>query len=267
MISITSSSNKKFREFKALLTGSGVKRHGKTLVSGAKVISEVIRLKSEIVQGWLSPPKEKAPPPEMPCDIPQYRLSGLLFRELDVNGTGFPLLVVKVPGFLPFQENNVTDDVLLLVPFQDPSNVGAVIRSATAFGVTALVMLEEAANPFHPKSIRAAGTPLFTVRFMKGPSIREVGVLNRPVVALSAGGADIGSFRFPERFALLPGLEGTGLPAELKPDYTVSIPMEPDVESLNAAVAVSIVLYEYRRGKAKGTKGQSKKGISVKDEL
>ena len=68
-----------------------------------------------------------------------------------------------------------------------------------------------------------------------------------PVVALSSDGVPVSRFRFPGTCALLPGVEGPGMPGDIETDYTVSIPMAPDIESLNAAVAVSIVLYEYRR--------------------
>ena len=139
-------------------------------------------------------------------------------------------------------------DMLLLVPFQDPANVGAVIRSAAAFGVECAVLLEEAANPFHPKSIRAAGPHVFTIGWRRGPSIRALNNIGRPVVALAAGGADIETITLPERFALLPGLEGPGVPDTVSADITVAITMAPHVESLNAAVAVSIALYRlYRR--------------------
>ena len=247
MINISSRSSKSLKEWKAILTGRGIRHHGKAIVSGAKVVSELIKLQPEIIHGWITSPSGNPPPSEMSCDVPWYRLNRGLFRELDVHGTGYPLLIVKIPEFVPFQEMDISDNVILLVPFQDPSNVGAVIRSAVAFGVTAFVLLKEAANPFHPKSIRAAGTPAFTAKFMTGPSINELVVINRPIIALSPDGIDIGMFVFPDMFALLPGLEGPGVPEELKPDFKISIPMEPCVESLNAAVATSIVLYEWRR--------------------
>ena len=206
-----------------------------------------MRLQPEIIQGWISIPDVNPLSFEMPYDIPWDRVNREIFRELDVHGTGYPLLVVKISEFMPFQKREITDNVILFIPFQDPVNVGAVVRSAAAFGVTSFVLLKEAANPFLPKSIRAAGTPVFTVSFMTGTSSNERGAIDRPVIALSTDGIDIGKFTFPERFALLPGLEGPGLPEGLRPDFTISIPIEPHVESLNAAVATSIVLYELRR--------------------
>ena len=243
-VDVSSSSNKSYKEWKALLTGRGIKRHGKALVSGPKVVSELFNLYPERIQGWITIPDGSPPPTEMSCNIPWYRLNKNLFRELDIHGTGHPLLVVKIPEPVPFREEDAAEKIILLIPFQDPSNIGAVIRSAAAFGVTTVVLLEEAAHPFHPKSIRAAGTSVFTVKCMKGPSIKRIEKIGRPVIALSTDGCDISTFGFPERFALLPGLEGPGLPEGLKADYTVSIPIEPPVESLNAAVATSIALYE-----------------------
>ncbi|MBT4485773.1 MAG: RNA methyltransferase [Candidatus Latescibacteria bacterium] len=243
-VDVSSSSNKSYKEWKALLTGRGIKRHGKGLVSGAKVVSELINLYPERIKGWITAPDGSPPPTEMNWNIPWYRLNKNLFRELDIYGTGHSLLVVKIPEPVPFREEDTAEKIILLIPFQDPSNIGAVIRSAAAFGVTTVVLLEEAAHPFHPKSIRAAGTPLFTVKCIKGPSINKIDKIGRPVIALSRDGCDVSTFRFPERFAILPGLEGPGLPEGLNADYTVSIPIEPSVESLNAAVATSIVLYE-----------------------
>ncbi|MCU0845697.1 MAG: hypothetical protein MUC76_12315, partial [Spirochaetes bacterium] len=65
------------------------------------------------------------------------------------------------------------------------------------------------------------------------------------LVALDRGGASITGYRFPAGFVLLAGVEGPGLPDGLR-GSAVSIPMEGDVESLNAAVAASIALYAWR---------------------
>ena len=70
--------------------------------------------------------------------------------------------------------------------------------------------------------------------------------LARALVALDSSGKDIRGFDFPPAFLLLPGVEGPGLPPEMK-EGAVSIPLSHDVESLNGAVAASIALYEWRR--------------------
>lgn len=245
-IEITSPSNQTFREWKTLLTGRGIRKSGMALVSGEKIITESLRLKPEIARAWIGAPRLADIPGSLPQEIPCYNLDRELFRGLDIHGTDFPLLLVRVPEFRKF-DDGFPEGVTLLIPFQDPANVGAVIRSAAAFGVRTAALLREAANPYHPKSIRAAGSALFLTDFIEGPSIAELHDLPLPVVALSAQGENLYGFPFPERFALLPGVEGPGLPAGIDPDFVVRIPMEADVESLNAAVATSIALYELRR--------------------
>jgi len=246
-IHITSGSNRRFKEFRSLLSARGVKRHGKALVAGGKLVRELISRKPEMVLSWIAPQDGESPPPELPDGVPRFRLAKALFREIDVNGTGSPILLAGIPAMEPFRREDLAEDITLFVPFQDPVNVGAVIRSAAAFGVTTVVLLKEAAHPFLPKSLRAGGTPLFFMRYMLGPSVAEVRAEDVPVVALSPAGKSIHDFSFPGRFVLLPGMEGTGLPGRIRPSHTVSIPMERGVESLNAAVAVSIALYEWRR--------------------
>ncbi len=249
IIDISSASNRSFKELKSLLNSRGIKHHGRAIVSGSKVVSELVQMHPEIIEGWVMTSKGDTPPGNFPCDITCYRIKSNLFNELDVYGTRHSLLLVKVSEFLIFSEHDIPDEAVLLVPFQDPANVGAVIRSAVAFGVKGIVILKEAAHPFHPKSIRTSGTQAFKVTFMKGPSIAELGDISRPIVALSSDGVDINNFVFPKRFALLPGVEGPGIPESVDPDYKVSIPMKPCVESLNATVATSIFLYEWYKFK------------------
>jgi len=132
-----------------------------------------------------------------------------------------------------------------LVPFQDPENVGAVVRSAVAFDVDRIILLAESANPFHPKAVRASAGTVFSARLFQGPSLSEL-PHDLPVIALSSSGQPLAQARFPESFCLLTGMEGPGLPPRWQAS-AVAIPMAPGVESLNAAVATAIALYEWRR--------------------
>ncbi len=177
-----------------------------------------------------------------------YILKKSLYNELDVSGTGGPLLVVRVPELAEW-DGSVAEGCTLLVPFQDPANAGAVIRTAAAFGVERAVMLREAVNPFHPRCVRASGGAVFGVTLLRGPSIGELARFREEkgfeLVALDRAGEPIAGFSFPKGFALLAGVEGPGLPDALRAK-AVSIPMEGGVESLNAAVAASIALYAWR---------------------
>ena len=245
--SITSAANSKYKLWKSLLDSRGIKRSGMCLISGCKTIHEIERLHPEIIRGWIFHNRSEFESANVSSDIPVYILSSRLYRELDVFGTGYPLLLTALPEISDFEKCRGEHEILLLIPFQDPSNVGAVIRSAAAFGFHAIVLLAEAALPFHPKSIRAGGTAIFEVSYYNGPSINKLETIQFPVVALSSGGLPIDTFSFPDTFALLPGMEGPGLPDGLSAVSTVSIPMKPHIESLNAAVAASIALYEIRK--------------------
>jgi RNA methyltransferase, TrmH family len=136
----------------------------------------------------------------------------------------------------------------LLVPFQDPENIGAVIRSAAAFGVSQVILLSESAHPYHPKALRASGGVVPHVHLRQGPSLNDL-PQNLPVLALSAEGTDLGAVEFPAAFGFLLGLEGQGLPDGWRP-AAVRIPIQPQVESLNAAAAAAVALYEWARRKS-----------------
>jgi len=189
--------------------------------------------------------------PGLPPGAPIYRLESPLFRELDTFGTDYPLLIVKVPEIPKYDKTTKTPSLLLLVPFQDPSNVGAVIRSAVAFDLTTIMLLDEAASPYHPKSIRASGGYVFAASFVRGQSIQSVDLSGIPVIGLSSRGVPLSSFTFPEPCALLPGIEGPGLPDASWLAETVAVPISPRVESLNAAVATAIALYSWHEKRSK----------------
>jgi 16S rRNA (guanine527-N7)-methyltransferase len=245
---IASEDNPLFRSLRKLVSGRGAKKSASVLVSGPRTIRDLVASRAALCEAWISTDDQPGPPAELPAGASWYQLSRKLFGALDSFGTGAPLLLVRAPGITPWNESAVSG-CSLLVPFQDPENVGAVIRSAVAFGVAEVVILKEGGYPFHPRAVRASGGAVFQAALRSGPSIAALPA-HVTVIPLSAGGADAGAFRFPERFALLPGLEGPGIPAALRP-RAISIPISQQVESLNAATAAAIALFLWARQRSR----------------
>jgi 16S rRNA (guanine527-N7)-methyltransferase len=247
---IESEDNRFFKQLEKMLTGRGIRKYDAALISGSKMVMDAMRTSPELCEAWIGAPKLPAPPPALPKRAAWYELSTRLFQRLDISGTGAPLLLIKAPPIPSWRpEEGFVRGCSVLVPFQDPENVGAVIRSAVAFGAARVILLAESAHPYHPKALRASGGTVFAATLVRGPSVNDLPA-TLPVVALSPEGRDIAGFEFPERFGLLPGVEGPGLPARFR-ERSVSIPMTGSVESLNAATAAAIALFLWSRSNAK----------------
>lgn len=248
---ILSRDNAEYKKLLKALTPKGIKKEGLCVVSGSKVVLDVLATRPDLVQSWVTVQGGPPPPPACPEHATWVELDKDLFETLDIFGTAYPLLSVQVPP-LPLwsPEEGLEPGCTLFAPFQDPENVGAVLRTAAAFGVTSVVLLKESAHPFHPKAIRASAGTVFRLRLRAGPSLADLPT-TLPMVALSQDGRPLEKVSFPQSFGLLAGLEGPGLP-ELWRHRAAAIPMAFGTESLNAATAVAVALYEWRRRK-KGT--------------
>jgi 16S rRNA (guanine(527)-N(7))-methyltransferase RsmG len=252
---IVSATNPTLKLLRAVLSGRGVRKYQRALLAGARPILEVVHDFPEKALAWITLGTTPAPPGEAPPSLAWYRMSPALFKEVDASGTGGPLLLIEAPRLEAWDDAAWPAGCTLFVPFQDPENVGAAVRTAAAFGVAQVVLLQEAANPFHPRSVRAAGSALLRMPLRRGPSIHAFEPKGAPVLALSAAGRDVGDFRFPDRFGLLVGLEGPGLPEPWRTGSTLAVPMDPGTESLNAAAATAVVLYLWSR--QRGTSGNA----------
>ncbi|MCP4748873.1 MAG: 16S rRNA (guanine(527)-N(7))-methyltransferase RsmG [Desulfobacteraceae bacterium] len=243
---IESKTNQRFKSLKKLLSARGLKKSGQAIMSGARPIREVMARFPKLCSAWITIDQKWPPPDDSPATMDWIQLPELLFHELDSFGTKAPLLCIHIPEIEPWDpEQGFIPGCNLIIPFQDPANVGACIRSAAAFGAAQVILLSESAHPYHPKALRASGgvTPLVTMR--QGPALEDLPE-HLPVVALSAEGKDLSQINFPTAFGLLAGLEGQGLPG-LWRNSCVKITIRKEVESLNAAAAVSIALYEWKQ--------------------
>jgi TrmH family RNA methyltransferase len=144
--------------------------------------------------------------------------------------------------------------VLAATGLQDPGNAGAIIRSAAAAGATGVVLDELSADPWGWKALRASMGAAFQVPVIRSRALaalvdewRDAGV--RIVATVPRGGQSMYDVDFTPPAAVLLGGEGAGLPADVlrDADLRVSIPMHGQMESLNAAVAAAVVLYEASR--------------------
>ena len=244
---IDSDENPRFRSWKRQVEGGRRPRDAElTLVSGEKIVREVLGQHSSMVRYLLVP---RAGPqgnlPAAPPHVEIVHLAPSLFRELDIFGTRHPLLLVVPSPLEPWDAAAAGSGAWVGIPFQDPANVGAVIRSAAALGAAGAVLLPGAASPWHPKAIRASAGAVFAIPMVRADVVPDADTM--PVIALDAGGEDIRSYVFPERFLFLAGVEGPGLPEDLSSAVTLALPMSDRVASLNAMVATSLALYEWGR--------------------
>jgi 16S rRNA (guanine(527)-N(7))-methyltransferase RsmG len=237
----SSESNPTFRLCRDVLTGRGVRKHGRAILAGPRLVAEALERFPERVEAWLT--DMQGPPPTVE-GVDWIRFADPLFKTIDVSGTHAPLALVTVPEMPEWSDDGPwPEGCTLFVPFQDPENVGAVVRSAAAFGVARVVLLREAAHPFHPRGSRAAGPALFQVPLRQGPSLEDLRVGKVPLIALDTSGPELSEAPFPDTFGLVVGVEGPGLPGPLRLGERRRIAIEPGVESLNAATATAIALY------------------------
>ena len=144
--------------------------------------------------------------------------------------------------------------VLIACDVQDPGNLGAIVRVAEAAGATGLIAAGRCADPLGWKALRGSmGSALrlsIATRKTIADAVSEARTYGcRIVAAVPRGGESLNAANLRAPAALLIGGEGHGLPADIVAgaDVRVTIPMQPPVESLNAAVTAALVAYEARR--------------------
>ena len=155
-----------------------------------------------------------------------------------------------------FQKENPT--VMVLEDLQDPGNLGTILRTGEGAGIDAVILTKGSVDIYNPKVIRSTMGSIYRVPFMYTDCIEDV-ILKLKEKNITVYAAHLKGEKYYDEFdyagrggcAFLIGNEGNGLKdetAELADEY-LKIPMEGSVESLNAAVASSILMYEAYRQK------------------
>jgi RNA methyltransferase, TrmH family len=275
---ITSRDNKWLKLFRAALRGPGPRANEQIGVEGPKLVEDALRSGLEADALLVSESGERdaerilGVAGESESGIPRSRVLRTTDKLFEgVAGTDAPQGVAAL-----FRQREWSFDdilrgagtmressplVIVMAAVQDPGNVGTILRSAEAFGATGAVATRGAADPWSPKALRAsAGSALRlpVLREMAIPvlmaQLRIAGVKIYAATSEhsrqeSANGAFSTQADLRKSSAIFVGNEGNGVPAEVlrAADATISIPTGGAVESLNAGIAASIVLYEAAR--------------------
>jgi len=156
--------------------------------------------------------------------------------------------------------------ILVLAGLQDPGNVGTLLRSAEAFNAHGVLLLPGAASPWNPKTLRASAGSAFRVRTMNATEPEALNLFDHhhipAIAAVARKGTPVSEAPLTGPCALLIGNEGAGLSKILLSyaAHRVTIPTPGKVESLNAAIAGSLLLYEASRQRAR--KARHSKDVS-----
>ena len=249
---ITSASNPKIKHARSLQQRKGRERHQQFLIEGVKLIADAERAGIQPAFLFATPAfMQSATGGQLAerwpsrCEV----VTDAVFKTL--NDTVTPQGIVAVAPF-PQLRAQTRDFVLIVDRVRDPGNIGALLRSAAAAGVSETLVSVGSADVFSPKVVRAAMGAHFRLPIQ--PDLTWVELAERvqgmSVLLADTQGAlayEVWDWRKPT--ALIVGGEAEGASAEARALATqsVRIPMHADTESLNAAVAASVILFEAAR--------------------
>lgn len=259
---VTSRQNPLVKELRRAFSHGEATRDGSLAVEGVRIIEEAVRsglrfqaiIFSESGRGHAARLL-----PQISSHTETLLLPDEVFESAVSTETpqGVAALVKVKPARLEDVIEQVAADLLLVgvAGLQDPGNLGTIIRSAEAFSARAILLGEKTVSHFNPKVARAsAGSlfrqPLISVKLADSiHALKQHGV--RALAASSHKGTPLPEADFSGPCMIVIGNEGSGVPAEIlsAADDLIRIPHSPRVESLNAGIAASIVLYEAARQK------------------
>ena len=229
---IRSLSDKKFRDKLNLYT-----------VEGTKIVKEAIELKLPVkaIVGT-----ERGLNAIESCDFRCELLSEEVFRSIssEVCPQGVIAVIEKPDNEIAPPKGSC----VLLDGVADPSNVGAIIRTAAASGYNTVYLTEDCADQYSPKAVRSSMSGVFRVKTVRGSAQDLLEAINLPVYVADMCGENVFTHKPSGAFCLVIGNEGHGVSNAIRQraDKTVSIPMDNGVESLNAAVSAALLMYNLK---------------------
>lgn len=238
----TSIENKHIKEIKKLNNKKYRDLNGKFIIEGKHLVEEAIKnnLVEEIL--LLEGNNEK-------YDVKTNYVNGKVMKyitELDNPS--------KIIGICHKKNDKIQGNhILILDDIQDPGNLGTIIRSAVAFNIDTIILSKTGVDLYNSKVLRSTQGMIFNINIVVSDIKEEILKLkndNYKILTTNVeGGKLVKSIEKNQKFAIIIGNEGKGVSKEIKElsDEYIYIEMNKKCESLNAAVATSIILYELSR--------------------
>ena len=247
---IESRSNKIIVDIRKLISSKKHRREeGLFVCDGQKYLDDALKSKADIKSVFIS---RDIPDGcfDIPEDIQVYRLSENVMDSLSEAKTPQGVMfTVKLPD-TELCESVLSGNNIILENLQDPGNVGAILRSADAFGLSAAILTGSCADPFSPKSLRGASGAVFRLKIYEtGLSglleLAERSPLRIIAAELSGRAQSVREINLKNSSVVI-GNEGSGISKELLSicAESVIIPMKSGCQSLNAAAAAAVLMYE-----------------------
>lgn len=253
---INSTSNKQIKNLTQLIKKSKARREQRVfVVEGLKMYREVP--KDRLVMTYVSESfYGKEEHRKLLKGVPVELVSDRVFAAVSDTQTPQGILCVVRQLEYDLEEMLTADAPLLLVleNIQDPGNLGTIFRTAEGAGVQGIVMSADTVDIYNPKTIRSTMGALYRMPFLYTRDLGQaVGKLKEKGIRCYAahlkGSREYCLENYKEGTAFLIGNEGNGLTRELseRADAYIKISMSGQVESLNAAVAAAVLMFEARR--------------------
>ncbi len=240
---ITSKQNALVKEIRSLSDKKYRDRLGKYIAEGIKSVNEAVETKQNV---FCIVATTSALPRLNVGNVRVEEVSDDVFAYIseEVNPQG-ALAVINKPKFNPTSPKG---SCVFLDGVSDPSNVGAIIRTAVASGYKD-VYLADCADPFNGKSVRASMSGVFRANLHIGNRQTLSELIDLPVIIADMGGEDVFITQIQGEFCLVIGNEANGVSEFMraKATRTVKIPMQNEMESLNASVSAGILMYSLKK--------------------
>lgn len=237
---ITSLDNPQIKELKKLKVRKYRDLEGKFLVEGEHLVLEAH--KKGLLLTLIT---------EEDChlllDVETIHVAPKIMKELSSLTT--PAIMIGVCKKIP-NHDVLGNRIIMIDRIQDPGNLGAIIRSAVAFNVDTIILGEGTVDLYNPKVLRATQGLLFNINIIETnlnqiiPNLKQE---NYKVIGTSLiDGIDLNRYQTPHKWALIMGNEGNGIDSSIQKlcDDFIHINMNDACESLNVAIACSIILYQ-----------------------